>query len=435
MKQLRRNELRDDEAARLANSQEGAAQDRQRGDSVITHDGSPNSRPWLIAVPTAVLILLGMTWSGFWYWSTDAAEATMTAWRAREAEAGRIYNCATTAFGGFPFRIEVNCAEPSVDDQRAALSVRAHHLTAVAQVWDPTLVIAEILPPLAVGPLGGAPAATVDWTLAQASLRGMPGAPQRLSIVVDDPRVAAAPAGGPLAAADHMELHGRFAAASAPGHPALDLAVSARHATAPALAAAMGTFGPLASAGTDLSVVAVLHGVSDVTLKPVEQQLRDIQAANGRLDIPAARLQQGDLIAAATGALGLTARGTLSGDVKLTVVNLARLIPLLGIDRMVAQAVPQDALNRYAPALDRLLPGLGGVLRSRDNAGGAAPGGDPGSSAGGAGADLSAVAGAAMLGGQPTEFEGQRAVTLTLHFDDGVAFLGPLKLGRVPPLY
>jgi hypothetical protein len=400
---------------------------------VNTHNRSPNSRPWLIAVPTAILVLLGAIWSGFWYWSTNVAEATMTAWRAREAEAGRIYNCATTEFGGYPFRIEVNCAEPSVDDRRTALSAHAHKLTAVAQVWDPTLVIGEIAAPLEVGPLGGALTATMDWTLAQASLRGMPVAPQRLSIVIDNPRLAAAPSGGPLAAADHMELHGRFAAESTQGHPVLDLALDARHATAPALVAALGTLGPLASAGTDLSVVAVLHGVSDVTLKPVEQQLREIQAANGRLDITNARLQQGDLIAAATGALGLTPRGTLSGDVRLTVVNLARLVPLLGLDRMVAQAVPQETINRYAPALDRLLPGLGSVLRSRDNAGGGSPGGASGSSR----SDLDKVglATAAVLGGQPSEFEGQRAVTLTLHFDDGVAFLGPIKLGQVPPLY
>ncbi len=395
-----------------------------------THDGSPKSRPWLIAVPTAILVLLALIWSGFWYWSTNTAESTMGAWRAREAEAGRIYNCATTEFGGYPFRIEVNCADPSVDDRRIALSMRAHHLTAVSQVWDPTLVIGEIVAPLSVGPLGGAPAATMDWTLAQASLRGMPGAPQRLSIVVDNPR-AVAPSGGPLAAADHMELHGRFAAESTPGHPALDLALDARHATAPALVSALGRLAPLASSGMDLSVVAVLHGVSDVSLKPVEQQLREIQAADGRLDITSARLQQGELIAAATGALGLTARGTLSGDVRLTVVNLARLIPLLGIDRMVAQAVPQEAINRYAPALDRLLPGLGGVLKSRDSAAGAAPA----SGSGGSGSDLGAAAGAAMLGGQPTEFEGRRAVTLTLRFEDGVAFLGPIRLGQIPPLY
>jgi hypothetical protein len=380
-------------------------------------------------VPTATLVLLGIIWSGFWYWATNRAEATMTAWRAHEAEAGRIYGCTSTNFGGYPFRIEVDCAAPSVDDGRTALSIRAQNLAAVAQVWDPTLVIGEIAAPLTVGPLGGPPAVTMNWALAQASLRGMPGAPERLSIVVEKPNLAEAPLGAPLAVAEHMEMHGRFAAESTPGHPVLDLALDLKSATAPALLPTLGTFGALASSGADLSVVAVLHGVSDLTLRPLAQQLRDIQAANGRLDITSARLQHGDLIASATGAVGLTPRGTLTGDLKVTVVNVAKLIPLLGIDRMIAQAVPQDAINRVAPTLDRLMPGLSGVLR----AGGPSTSG--GANAGSANSAVSAAAGAAMLGGQQTEFEGQRAVTLALRFDDGVAFLGPIKLGQVPPLY
>src|SRR5262249_426204 len=157
------------------------------------------------------------------YWGTVKAEATMTAWRSREAEAGRIYGCAATAFGGYPFRIEVGCAEPAVEDRATALSIRARNLTAVAQVWDPTLVLGEIAGPRKRAPVGGSPTATVDWMLAQASLRGMPGAPERLSIVVDKPSLAAAPSGGPLAMAEHLEFHGRFAAESTPGHPVLDL--------------------------------------------------------------------------------------------------------------------------------------------------------------------------------------------------------------------
>jgi hypothetical protein len=395
---------------------------------VSTQNDSPRSRPWLIAVPTVILVLLGVIWSGFWYWSTTTAEATMTAWRSREAEAGRIYGCASTDFGGYPFRIEVACAEPSVDDRATALSVRARNLAAVAQVWDPTLVIGEIAGPMTVAPLGGSPTATIDWTLAQASLRGVPGAPERLSIVVDKPSLASVPPAGALAGAEHMEFHGRFAAESTPGHPVLDLGFDLRNATAPALVAALGTFGPLASASTDLSLVAVLRGASDLAPKPLGQRLREIQAANGRLDITDARLQQGDLIATATGALGLTARGTLTGDLRLTVVNLTKLIPLLGIDRAVAQAVPQDTLNRFAPSLDRLMPGLGNVLRGGNGTGGNASSND-------AKANVNTALGTAVLGGQQTELEGQRAITLALRFDDGTAFLGPLKLGQIPPLY
>jgi hypothetical protein len=393
---------------------------------VSTQNGASRSRPWLIAVPTVVLVLLGVIWSGFWYWATIKAEATMTAWRAGEVEAGRNYGCAATTFGGYPFRIEVTCAEPSVDDRKTALLIRARNLTAVAQVWDPTLVIGEIAGPMTMAPPGGSPTATMDWALAQASLRGVPGSPERLSIVVDKPNLATAPSGESLAMAEHLEFHGRFAAESTPGHPVLDLSLDLRKATAPSLVAAFGTFGPLASASTDLSIVAMLRGASDLAPKPLTQQLREIQAANGRLDITNARLQQGDLLATATGALGLTARGTLTGDLRLTVVNLTKLIPLLGIDRAIAQAVPQDTLNRFAPTLDRFMPGLGNALRGRSNADGKAPGN---------GANPGTALGAAVLGGQQTELEGQSAVTLTLRFNDGAAFLGPLKVGQVPPLY
>ena len=131
----------------------------------ILTKGPPRSRPWLIVVPTAILVLFGLIWSAFWYWSATAAQSAITAWRAREADAGRSYDCATTGFGGYPFRIEVDCAEPSVDDRATALSIRAHRLLAVAQVYDPTLVIGEVAGPLTVAPLGGSPTAKMDWTL------------------------------------------------------------------------------------------------------------------------------------------------------------------------------------------------------------------------------------------------------------------------------
>jgi hypothetical protein len=184
--------------------------------------------------------------------------------------------------------------------------------------------------------------------------------------------------------------------------------------------------GALASASTDASIVAVLRGASDLAPKPLPQRLRELQAGDGRLEIASARLQQGDLIANLVGSLALTPRGTLTGEFRLTVINFAKLIPLLGIDRALSQIVPQDTLNRFAPSLDRLIPGLGNILR----------GGDRGNSGASADANAGAAAlGAAALGGQQTELEGQRAVTLTLRFDDGAVFLGPLKLGQIPPLY
>lgn len=388
-----------------------------------TQDYSEPSRSWLIALPFAGLATLAVVWSGFWYYASTKAQDTMTAWQAHEAEAGRVYGCAKASFGGYPFRIEVDCVDPSVDDRASALSIRAHQLAAVAQVWDPTLLIGEISGPLTVAPFGGAPVVTAAWDLAQASLRGRPGAPERLSIVVDKPTLSAASAStaGPLTRADHMEFHARFAADSTPGHPVIDLALDFNKLTAPMAASLGGPLGALATASTDATIVGVLRGLSDVGPKPMGQRLRELQAANGRLEITNARLQQGDLIMIAAGAVGLTPRGMLTGDLRLTVINFPKLMPMLGVDRALAQAVPQDTLNRFAPSLDRLMPGLGNMLR--------------GGNAGAATNANTAALGAAALGGQRTEAEGQSAIALQLRIDDGAVFLGPLKVGQIPPLY
>jgi hypothetical protein len=107
--------------------------------------------------------------------------------------------------------------------------------------------------------------------------------------------------------------------------------------------------------------------------------------------------------------LRITSRGTLDGELQLTVAGIDKLVTLLGVDKAVGQA-SQRALDRYAPGLnlDRLLGSRGGAAL--------------------------AAAGAAMLG-QPAELEGRKAVTLPLRFADGVVFLGPLRVGEVAPLF
>lgn len=370
--------------------------------------GSRNGWRLLVTVPLAIVVLAAVAWTGVWYWATSAAGSMMTAWHDREARAGRVYNCGSTAFGGFPFRFEVTCTDPSVDDQRAGVSVRASRLRAVSEVFTPTVIAGEIDAPVTLAPVGAAPAATMEFAGARANLRAMPGA-ERLAVVFDRPVLKAAPSGVLLATADQTELRGRFGGDGADGHPILDLEVEAHGTRAPGVVKDLGRFGPLAADGTDVTATARLHGLSDLTLKPLAQQLREIQAAGGRLEITNARLQQGELIVAATGALSLTPRGTLSGDLQLTVVDIARLIAVLGIE------MPKE-VNRFAPALDRLMPGLGNALRGTDVGG-------------------IAEAGVAMLGGRSAELEGHPAVTVALHFNDGAAHIGPFRIGDIPPLF
>ena len=113
----------------------------------------------------------------------------------------------------------------------------------------------------------------------------------------------------------------------------------------------------------------------------------------------------------ANGVLRLNPRGRLDGELRVTVANLEKLLPALGLD---GTAQPQAPANKIGSALDRLAPGLGKLAQRN-----AAP---------------ALAMGLAFLG-QPTELEGQRAYILPLRFNDGMMSLGPLQIGQTPALF
>src|SRR4030081_3014193 len=96
------------------------------------------------------------------------------------------------------------------------------------------------------------------------------------------------------------------------------------------------------------------------------------------------RIVQGDLIPVAAGTLGLSAEGRLDGELQMTVAGMEKVIPALGIEKMLDEGVPQATLDRVAPgvktqdlnnlfgALDRAIPGLGKVVKQNANTGVAA---------------------------------------------------------------
>ena len=59
--------------------------------------------------------MLGGLWAGAWYYGAGIAERTIDGWKAREAQAGRVYTCATQTIGGFPFGIELRCADAGAE--------------------------------------------------------------------------------------------------------------------------------------------------------------------------------------------------------------------------------------------------------------------------------------------------------------------------------
>ena len=392
---------------------------------------APRRRPlWRLFIMPVLLLITAAAWSVFWFYAASRAEATADAWRAREAKSGRVYDCAKRSVAGFPFRLEVRCDGASVSLQsqtaeqaatQAAITAKLGEILVVAQVYDPKLLIAEFTAPATISERGQPPSMVVNWSKARSSVVGLPAVPQRISLVFDDASIDRinGPVQAPLARAKHIELHGRFVEGSPVDHPVIETVLQIA-------AGSVQGLHPLLAEPFDAEVRTMLSGLKDFSPKPWPVRFREIQAAGGHVEIVQSRIQQGDFIAVAAGPLGLGADGRLDGELQMTVAGIEKVIPALGIEKMLDEGVPQATLDRVAPgvktqdvnnllgALDRAIPGLGKVVKQNANVGVAA--------------GINAL-------GKETVLEGKKARAFPLRFVDGAVFLGPLKVGQIPPLF
>jgi hypothetical protein len=387
---------------------------------------APRRRLWPVFIMPVLVLLAAAAWSAFWFYAASQVDEQFEGWRAREARAGRSYDCASRSVAGFPFRLEVRCERPLVTlvaqtAARTQLTARLNDILVVAQVYDPTRIIAEFTGPAMVGERSDAPSFAADWTVGRASVVGLPASPQRISMVFDSPsldRVSGA-ARMPLLRAGHLEAHTRLLEGSLTDNPVVETALQLAAAT-------LQDVHPVLAQPFDADIRAQLRGLKDFAPKPWPDRFREIQAAGGRLDFTQSRVQQGDTIAVAAGALGLTPNGYLDGELTMTVAGLERVAPLLGLDKLFSEGVSQATVDRIAPgvnaqdvnkvigALDRMIPGLGNLARRNANAGAVAV--------------ISAI-------GQPSTLEGREARAFTLRFSEGAVMIGPVKVAQTPPLF
>src|SRR6266540_3868075 len=83
-------------------------------------DVRPPRRRWRLALPLALVVVLALGWTGFWYYAATVAEQKIAELRARGARAGYRVDCGRQTIGGFPFRIELRCAELTAELRTAA---------------------------------------------------------------------------------------------------------------------------------------------------------------------------------------------------------------------------------------------------------------------------------------------------------------------------
>jgi len=209
-----------------------------------------------------------------------------------------------------------------------------------------------------------------------------------------------------------MELHGRQAPGSRADNPAIQTVLRLNAVVADKLetlfdAAIADKLRALAATPMDTEITATLRGVDEISPKPWPLWFKQWQARGGALAIENAQLAQQDVIASGSGALKLTPRGGLDGDLQVTVVGIEKILKMFDIDRILSEGQIGATFN----ALDRLIPGLGDVARQ------------------------SAAPGLIAALGERTTLEGKPAVAFPVRFVDGAVFLGPFQVGVVPPLF
>ncbi len=389
---------------------------------------APRRRPlWRLFILPALLVVAAIGWSAFWFYAASEVGVRADAWRAREAKSGREYDCGKRSVAGYPFRLEVSCEDASVTlvsqtaGAAAPFTARLSEIMVIAQIYQPNLLIADFKAPATVAERGQPPSMKVNWTVGRSSITGLPNNPQRASIVFDNPAIERinGPVLTPLAKAGHVELHGRLAEGSAQDHPVIETVLQIAAGT-------IQEVHPLLAAPFDADVQTRLSGLKDFAPKPWPERFREIQAADGHVEIVRSRIQQGDMIAVAAGTLGLNANGRIDGELQMTVAGIEKVIPALGIEKMLEEGVPQATLDKVAPgvksqdltrlfgALDKAIPGLGKVVQQNANAG--------------------VAAGINSLG-KEAELEGKKARAFPLRFVDGAVYFGPIKVAQVPPLF
>lgn len=369
-------------------------------------------RFWSMLVPGAIAALLAAGWVVAWHYAAALAEERISAWRADEAKSGRFHSCARQTINGFPFRIEVRCVNAVTELRNAdpPLTIKVKEIQLIGQVYDVSASNAELKAPLIISE----PTRLVwtgAWSQALISAHGLPGGLDRLSMTLEGVRLDQP--GATVMTAGRLEFDARLAMGSVRHNPVLELSLRAAGAVVSAT--------PVSNEPADLEITAVLRGLRNLSPQRAPALLRQLQAGDGRLEIVKGRLQQGQTIATAVGALGLSPNGRPDGNLRLTVAGAERLVQALGLDKAFAQAGGSRGplgIDRGGPGqggLDRLIPGLGGVARTKA-------------------AEAGLQMGIALLG-ESTELEGRRASAIPLRFTDGAAMLGPLKLGQIPPLY
>jgi len=369
---------------------------------VSKQSGQPPASPrkaarWALYLPYVLLLLVAVGVSAFWFIARDRVNDAVDAWLTTEAGRGRQWTCPERTLSGFPLRFEISCTRPTFDGQLGdgrRVQGEMAGFTAVAQIYDPNLVVLDFRGPVTVREQGRPDGVRLAWEGFSLSVRRTANAFSRLSAYMKKPVLAAVDGQGGealIGRADAWEAHVRPDPAAPNGDDMWDVASQLVKASVPAADALLGNQSPMT-----VELQAGLNRAGLFAKGAGPAQIDAWRAAGGRLKVALLKLTRGDQIVEARGELGVDDLRRLSGQLDVKAAGVSELLARLTGRR----------------------GGMGGLL-----AGGLAMLG------GGQGAQQQGGA----AGGQPS---GPALTQMPpLVFADGRLMIGPFPVMRLQPLY
>jgi len=288
----------------------------------------PNAYSWLLP-PVAVIMAVAVGWPVFWYVKSRAAAAALTAWTTHEAQLGRAWSCPNQKTSGFPFSVEISCAnllfQGEILGKTMTGTVRGFRAT--SQLLRTGNVLAQLDPPFAAKTRDGTFDITMHWSELLLDLEGQPGALDRVAVAGNQVKLQ-----GKIGGIDPVEgafgdVSGDFVVIRDRHDHAYDFMVSVNQGSIPALNSLLDTQLPI-----DMQVGGT---ISQVDLRGAET-LRDFlekwRLANGHVELTTGRLTSGQIIFDAKGSLDLDGQHRVKGRLEASFAGLDKAFRQLGVD-------------------------------------------------------------------------------------------------------
>jgi hypothetical protein len=279
--------------------------------------------------------LLCLAISLAWHFAAEAASGALDSLILTEQKHGRVWSCPERRIAGFPFTIELACAEPRFAGlvSGVPIEVQAKALRSRFSLLRPNEVTAEVEAPFALRSADGRTDVSALWTSLQIVVSGLPDEPARILLRGQSVAVHGFAEGLGTLAAEAAHLDGIVAKAAAGSPHAYDFRFTAHDVTNPLLATALGSqrIDELKTDGT------ITEFAFDTTVLPAHN-LEQWRMRGGRIDFANLALSQAETHVAAQGTLRLDAAHRPQGKFDTQSVGLEPILQRYGINPSLVTA-------------------------------------------------------------------------------------------------